>query len=139
MVNKILTLALVLCTVVSIAQPKELYVFKNEKRSHMAKAKKEREARREAALHQHYDLNVWTRTMTNQAKVDLHLNKEMDAELAICDMEGNTLQQIHSGKLKKGRHKFDYDSTVPQHRPLVCVLRVDGRLEAMKVVKFNAF
>ena len=139
MVNRLITIALALGFTTSWAQPKELYVFKNEKRSHMAQAKKERQERREAALHQHYDLNVWTRTMTNQAKVDLNLKRDIDAELAICDMEGNTLEQIHSGRLKKGRHKFDYDSTVPQHRPLVCVLRVDGRLEAMKVVKFNAF
>lgn len=139
MVKRILTLILVSTGFASWAQPKEPYVFKHEKRNHMNEARKARKAHREAALHQYYDLNVWTKTMTNQAKVDLHLQKEMDAELAICDMEGNTLQQIHTGKLRKGNHHFDYDSSVPQHRPLVCVLRVDGRLEAMKVVKFNAF
>lgn len=105
----------------------------------MNQARKARQAHREAALHNQYDLSVWTKTMTNQAKVNIQVGKEMDAELAICDMEGNTLQKIHNGKLRKGKHQFDYDSSVTQHRPLVCVLRIDGKLEAMKVVKFNAF
>ncbi|MFT4680489.1 MAG: hypothetical protein ACI9FU_001575 [Granulosicoccus sp.] len=139
MVKRFLTLVLVSIGLASWAQPKEPYVFKHEKRHHMNEARKARKAHQEAALHNYYELNVWTKTMTNQAKVDLHLTKEMDAELAICDMEGNTLQKIHTGKLRKGRHRFDYNPEVTQHRPLVCVLRVDGRLEAMKVLKFNAF
>lgn len=132
-------MVLVSCGLAAWAQPQEVYVFKHEKRKHMLAAKKERQARREEALHQYYELDIWTRTMTNEAAVNIHLDKDMDAEIEIRDMNGETLELLHNGKLRKGKHKFNYIPNVPIHRPFVCVFRVDGRLEAMKVVKFNAF
>lgn len=105
----------------------------------MLAAKKERQARRDEALHEFYEFDVWTRTMTNEANVSIHLDKDMEAEIEIHNMNGETLEQLHQGKLKKGKHQFNYTPNIPIHRPFLCVFRVDGRLEAMKVVKFNAF
>ena len=105
----------------------------------MLAAKKERETRREEALHRYYELDIWTRTMTNEAKVNVHLDKDMDAEIEIRNMDGETLELLHDGKLRKGKHQFAYTPSTTIHRPFICVFRVDGRLEAMKVVKFNSF
>ena len=47
-------------------------------------------------------------------------------------MEGNTLQNIHKGKLRKWKHRFDYNPNVTEHSTLVYVLWVDGKLEGIK-------
>ena len=67
------------------------------------------------------------------------MTKAHDAELVISDMNGNHVASIHKGELTEGDHEFSYLAEGNTRKPFVCKLNIDGRTEAMKVVKFNSF
>ena len=54
-------------------------------------------------------------------------------------MNGTELAMIFKGGLGEGKHEFNYEPEGNLRKPLVCQLILEGKTEAMKVVKFNSF
>ncbi len=47
-------------------------------------------------------------------RIYLNLKKNMNVSLILMDSRGQTLGQIHSGKLSEGRHEFTFSTSLPQ-------------------------
>lgn len=121
------------------AQNSNLYIFKNERKEHLNAARKARKLARERKLSNDYYIRVKTLASLNEANVWLSLKIPMNAEVVIADMNGNELALLQKGELDKGSHEFKYIPEGAINRPFVCTLKVDGKTEAMRVVKFNSF
>ena len=120
-------------------QSTELYVFKNERKEALSKAKKEREIARAKAVSKDFYMRVRTQTSLNVAKMQIEMKKPHDTEVKVTDMNGNEVASVYKGELKKGHHEFTYEAEGNLKKPFVCHLMIDGKTEAMKVVKFNSF
>lgn len=123
----------------AFAQSTELYVFKNERKEALEAARKAREEHRAKAVSNDFYLRVRTLTSLQTAKMELSMKKTHDAEVKVTDMNGQELATLHKGELKEGQYEFRYEADGNLRKPLVCQLLIDGKTEAMKVVKFNAF
>lgn len=121
------------------AQPTELYVFKNERKEHLAAARKARAVAREKAVAKDFYMRVRTQTSVRKATMQLTMRKPHETVVRITDMNGMELATLYRGTLEKGVYEFAF---VPQNnlrKPFVCQVLIDGKTEAMKVVKFNSF
>lgn len=133
-----------LITVVAVsgfaaAQNSNLYVFKDERKEHLKAARKARKEAREKAVQNDFYMRVRTQTSLSKAKMEIAMKKSHDAVIKVTDMNGALLDTIYEGELEKGRHEFYYEAEGSLRKPFVCQLMLDGKTEAMKVVKFNAF
>ena len=138
--STLVTLALIgWCAVGAFAQSTELYVFKNERKEALEAARKAREEHRAKAVSNDFYLRVRTLTSLQTAKLELSLKRPHDTEVKVTDMNGQELATLHKGELKEGQHEFSYEAQGNLRKPLVCQLLIDGKTEAMKVVKFNSF
>ncbi len=135
----IIFIAFLLIAGATAAQPKELYVFKDVGKEHLKAARKARKEAREKNVKNDFYMRVRTIASLNEAKVQVSMKRAHDAELTISDMNGTLLASIQKGELQKGQHEFTYAPEGSLHRPFVCRLLIDGRTEAMRVVKFNSF
>lgn len=126
-------------TVIAWGQTTDLYVFKDERKEHFAKAKKEREEERAKAVGNDFYMRVRTQTSLSTAKMEIDMKKDHDAEIRVTDMDGTEVAKVYKGELKKGQHEFIYQPEGNLRKPYVCELKLDGKTEAMKVVKFNSF
>ncbi|MCB9205429.1 MAG: hypothetical protein H6603_10670 [Flavobacteriales bacterium] len=129
----------VFCLLKVNAQSTELYVFKDERKEHLKAARKERAEAREKAVQRDFYMRVHTQTSISTAKLEISMKKAHEAELKVTDMNGQELATLHKGQLTEGQHEFSYEAEGNLRKPLVCQLLIDGKTEAMKVVKFNAF
>lgn len=129
---------LVLAVVKSNAQT-ELYVFKDERKEHLKAARKDRKMAREKAVQNDFYMRVRTQTSLSKAKMEIAMKKSHEAVIKVTDMNGALLDTIYEGELEKGQHEFYYEAEGSLRKPFVCQLMLDGKTEAMKVVKFNAF
>jgi hypothetical protein len=120
-------------------QTTELYVFKDERKEHLELARKAREAERAKAVSNDFYMRVRTQTSLSTAKMEIEMKKSYDAEICVTDMDGTEVAQVFKGELKKGQHEFTYTPEGNLRKPFVCELKLDGKTEAMKVVKFNSF
>ena len=123
----------------AIAQSSELYVFKNERKEHFKAAKLARAAAREKAVANDFYMRVRTQTSLSTAKMQVDMKKSHETTIRVTDMNGSELAMLHSGELEKGMHEFTYEPEGNLRKPFVCQLMIDGKTEAMKVVKFNSF
>lgn len=126
-------------TVAVHGQNTELYVFKDERKEHLELARKVREAERAKAVSNDFYMRVRTQTSLSTAKMEIDMKKSYDAEIRVTDMDGTEVAQVFKGELKKGQHEFTYTPEGNLRKPFVCELKLDGKTEAMKVVKFNSF
>ena len=133
-----ITLGMLLCSFSSEAQT-ELYVFKNVRREHLKAAKKARQEAREKHVSNDFYMRIRTLATLNEARVQVNMKKAHNTELIIADMNGTQLASIQSGELNVGQHDFTYAPEGTLRKPFVCRLLIDGKTEAMKVVKFNSF
>jgi hypothetical protein len=136
-----LLLLLLCCSthLVAWSQPQELYVFKDERKEHLAEARRERAEAREKKVYQDFFMRVRTIASMNEARVEINMKKTHDAEVIIADMNGQFLASMHKGSLDEGTHEFSYIPEGTLRKPFVCRLVIDGKTEAMRVVKFNSF
>ena len=132
-------LAIMAFSLTATAQTSELYVFKNERKEHFKKARLERAAAREKAVANDFYMRVRTQTSMSTAMMMIDMKKSHDAEVRITDMNGTELLMVFKGELGEGKHEFTYEPEGNLRRPFVCQLMLDGKTEAMKVVKFNSF
>lgn len=123
----------------TMAQSADLYVFKNERKEAFEAARKAREEHRAKAVSNDFYMRVQTLASLQTAKMQLNMKKAHNAEIKVADMNGNELATLHKGELEKGQYEFSYEAEGNLRKPLVCQLLIDGKTEAMKVVKFNAF
>lgn len=123
----------------TIAQSTDLYIFKNERKEAFEAARKAREEHRAKAVSNDFYMRVRTLTSTQTAKMEVNMKKPHDTEIKVSDMNGTELATLHKGELKEGQYEFNYEAEGNLRKPLVCQLLIDGKTEAMKVVKFNAF
>ncbi|MBI1286164.1 MAG: hypothetical protein GC178_01155 [Flavobacteriales bacterium] len=123
----------------ALAQSTELYVFKDERKEALNAARKAREEHRAKAVSNDFYMRVRTLTSLQTAKMEVSMKKAHDAEVKVTDMNGQELATLHKGELKEGQYEFSYAAEGNLRKPLVCQLLIDGKTEAMKVVKFNAF
>ena len=121
------------------AQSTELYVFKNERREHLQAAKRARKEAREKAVSNDFHMRVRTLTSLSTASMQIEMKKAHDAVVRITDMNGQELAKVFEGELDKGQYEFSYTPEGNLRKPFVCHLMLDGKTEAMKVVKFNSF
>ncbi len=122
-----------------VAQSKELYVFKDERKEHLEAARIARKEAREKKVSNDFNMRVRTLTSLNEAVVQVSMKKTHNTELIIADMNGTHLASIQKGELKKGQYEFTYAPEGTIRKPFVCSLLIDGRTEAMRIVKFNSF
>ena|GEM_PF-1118381 len=120
-------------------QSSELYVFKNERKEHLDAARKAREVEREKAVSNDFYMRVRTQTSLSTAKMQVDMKKSHDTTIRVTDMNGAELATLHKGELKEGQHEFTYEPEGNLRKPFVCQVMIDGKTEAMKVVKFNSF
>jgi len=135
----ILSLGLLLASNAVFGQSTELYVFKNERLEHLKKARKERKEAREKAVQNDFYMRVRTQTSISKAKMEIAMKKAYNAVIQVTDMNGALLDTVFEGQLAEGQHEFYYEPEGNLRKPFVCRLMLDGKTEAMKVVKFNAF
>lgn len=121
------------------AQNTELYVFKDERKEHLKAARKARKEAREKAVQNDFYMRVRTQTSLSKAKMEIAMKKPYAAVIQVTDMNGTLLDTIYEGELTEGQHEFFYEPEGNLRKPFVCRLMLDGKTEAMKVVKFNAF
>ena len=134
-----LTFILFLTFGTSASAQTELYVFKDKRKEHLKAARKERKEAREKAIQNDFYMRVRAQTSLSKAKMEIAMKKPHDAVIRVTDMNGNELATIYEGELDKGQHEFYYEPEGNLRKPFVCQLMLDGKTEAMKVVKFNAF
>ncbi len=135
----ILFCGLVLGNLSALAQSSDLYVFKNERKEHLQAARKARKLAREKAVANDFYMRVRTQTSLNKAKMEVKMKKAHDTEIRVTDMNGTELAMLHKGTLEEGQYEFSYEPEGTLRKPFVCQLLIDGKTEAMKVVKFNSF
>jgi len=123
----------------SVMAQTELYVFKNVRKEHLKAAKKAREEAREKRVSNDFFMRIRTLATLNEARIQVNMKKRHNTELVIADMNGRQLASIQSGELEVGQHDFTYSPEGTLRKPFVCRLLIDGKTEAMKVVKFNSF
>ena len=121
------------------AQSNGLYVFKNERKEHQQAARKSRKEAREKAVENDFYMRVRTLTSISTAKMMIDMKKSYSAVVKVTDMNGTELATVFEGELTKGQHEFTYEPEGNLRKPFVCQLMLDGKTEAMKVVKFNSF
>lgn len=117
----------------------ELYVFKDERKEHLQAARKARKEAREKAVQNDFYMRVRTQTSLSTAKMEIAMKKAYDAVVKVTDMNGTELATVFEGELAEGQHEFYFEPEGTLRKPFVCQLLIDGKTEAMKVVKFNAF
>ena len=105
----------------------------------MKAAKQARKLARKRNVSNDFYMRVRTLTSLNEASISLSLKRHMNTEVVIADMNGNELASLQNGELNKGSHEFKYSPGGAMNKPFVCKLIVDGKTEAMRVVKFNSF
>jgi hypothetical protein len=71
--------------------------------------------------------------------MEIAMKKSYDAEIKVTDMNGTELATVYKGELKEGQHEFYFEPEGDIRKPFVCQLLLDGKTEAMKIVKFNSF
>jgi hypothetical protein len=138
------TIILTLVTIVALsgtlaAQNTNLYVFKDERKEHLKAARKARKEAREKAVQNDFYMRVRTQTSLSKAKMEIAMKKSYEAVIQVTDMNGALLDTIFEGQLAEGQHEFYYEPEGNLRKPFVCKLMLDGKTEAMKVVKFNSF
>jgi hypothetical protein len=121
------------------AQSSELYVFKNERKEHLEAARKARAEAREKDVAGDIYMRVRTQTSLSTAKMQVDMKKSHDTTVRVTDMNGAELAMLHQGELKEGQYEFTYEPEGNLRKPFVCQVMIDGKTEAMKVVKFNSF
>lgn len=121
------------------AQSSELYVFRNERKEHFAAARKARAEARAKAVSNDFYIRVRTQTSLSTAKMQVDMKKSHDTTIKVTDMNGSELATLHTGELQEGLHEFTYEPEGNLRKPFMCQLMIDGKTEAMKVVKFNSF
>lgn len=121
------------------AQKTELYVFKDERKEHLKAARKARKEAREKAVANDFYMRVRTQTSLSKAKMEIAMKKPHDAIVKVTDMNGTLLDTLFEGELAVGQYEFYYEPAGSIRKPFVCQLMIDGKTEAMKVVKFNSF
>lgn len=121
------------------AESSELYVFKIERKEHFKAARKVRAEAREMNVAKDFYIRVRTFTSLNTAKVQVDMKKAHDTTIKVTDMNGAELATLFAGELAEGQHEFTYEPEGNLRKPFMCQLLIDGRAEAMKVVKFNSF
>lgn len=131
--------ALLILSAVAQAQTPELYVFKDERKEHLKAAKLARQQAREKAVQNDFYMRVRTQTSLSKAKMEISMKKSYSAEIKVTDMNGTELATVYKGELKAGQHEFYFEPEGDIRKPFVCQLLLDGKTEAMKIVKFNAF
>ncbi|MDP6907904.1 MAG: hypothetical protein QF371_00285 [Flavobacteriales bacterium] len=134
--------SILLCLVGTLeaeAQSKELYVFKNVRKERLKAARKARKEACERKVNRDFFMRVRTLASRNEAKVQVSMKRPHETELIIADMNGTQLASIHKGELEKGLYEFTYEPEGAVRKPFVCSLVIDGKTEAMRVVKFNSF
>jgi hypothetical protein len=131
--------ALLVCFASSASAQTELYVFKDERKEHLKAARKERKEAREKAVQHDFYMRVRTQTSMSKAKMEIAMKKKYNAVVKVTDMNGTLLDTVYQGELKKGQYEFYFKPEGNLRKPFVCQLVLDGKTEAMKVVKFNAF
>ncbi len=122
-----------------MAQSSDLYVFKNERKEHFKAAKLARATAREKAVSNDFYMRVRTQTSLSTAKMHVDMKKSHDTTIRVTDMNGSELAMLYTGELEEGMHEFTYEPKGNLRKPFVCQLMIDGKTEAMKVVKFNSF
>ncbi len=135
----ILTFAFLAFSVIKSNAQTELYVFKDERKEHLKAARKARKEAREKAVQNDFYMRVRTQTSMSKAKMEIAMKKSYDAVVKVTDMNGALLDTVFKGELKEGQHEFYFEPEGNLRKPFVCQLVLDGKTEAMKVVKFNAF
>lgn len=123
----------------AFAQTSELYVFKNERKEHLDAARKARKEAREKKVSDDFYIRVRTQTSKNAAQVQVSMKKTHNAEVRVTDMNGNEIATVYKGELQEGEYEFNYEPEGTLRKPFVCQLMIDGKTEAMRVVKFNSF
>ena len=121
------------------AQSSELYVFKNERKEHLDEARRARAEAREKAVANDIYMRVRTLTSLSSAKMEVDMKKAHDTVIRVTDMNGAELATLFSGELGQGQHEFTFEPEGNLRKPFVCQVLIDGKTEAMKVVKFNSF
>lgn len=116
-----------------------LYVFRDERKEHLKAARKERLAALEKAVQNDFHIRIRPLTSESTARMEIAMKKAYETEILISDMDGNQLATLHKGQLEEGKHEFYFQPEGSLRKPFVCQLLIDGKTEAMKVVKFNAF
>jgi len=132
-------LAAMALSLTATAQSSNLYVFKNERREHLKAAKLARASAREKAVANDFFIRIRTQTSMSTAMMMIDMKKPYDAEVRITDMNGAELAMVFKGELGEGKHEFIFEPEGNLRKPFVCQLMIDGKTEAMKVVKFNSF
>lgn len=136
----LITLCMLLATAtIASAQTPELYVFKDERKEHLKAAKRARQEAREKAVQNDFYMRVRAQTSQSKAKMEIAMKKAYEAEIKVTDMDGNQLATVYKGELAEGQHEFYFEPEGDLKKPFVCQLLLDGKTEAMKIVKFNAF
>lgn len=133
------TIVILLTSLSVSAQDNGLYVFKNERKEHLQAARKARKEARENKVANDFYMRVRTQTSTNKAKMEVKMKKGHDTEIRVTDMNGTALATVYKGELEEGQYEFSYEPVGTLRKPFVCQLLIDGKTEAMKVVKFNSF
>lgn len=139
MKSGMLIATLVACFALGATAQTELYVFKDERKEHLKAARKERKEAREKAVQHDFYMRVRTQTSISKAKMEIAMKKKYDAVVKVTDMNGTLLDTLYEGELRKGQYEFYFEPEGNLRKPFVCQLVLDGKTEAMKVVKFNAF
>ena len=134
-----LVLSFVMSGITANAQTNNLYVFKNERKEHLQAAKRARKEAREKAVQNDFYMRVKTLTSMSTAKMIIDMKKSHSAVVRVTDMNGTELAKVFEGLLEKGQHEFIFEPDGNLRKPFVCQLLLDGKTEAMKVVKFNSF
>lgn len=134
-----ITIIILLSTLSVSAQNNGLYVFKNERKEHLQAARKARKEAREKKVGNDFYMRVRTQTSLNSAQMQISMKKAHDAEIRVTDMHGTELAMLYKGELTEGQYEFKYEPEGTLRKPFVCQLLIDGKTEAMKVVKFNSF
>ncbi|MCF8278614.1 MAG: hypothetical protein K9J17_17935 [Flavobacteriales bacterium] len=131
-------LGILFCTNL-FGQSSELYVFKDERKEHLEAAKRARAVAREKAVANDFYMRVRTLTSLSTAKMQVDMKKSHDTVIRVTDMNGSELAMLFQGELAEGQYEFTYEPEGNLRKPFVCQLLIDGKTEAMKVVKFNSF
>lgn len=121
------------------SQSTNLYVFKDERKEHLKAAKKARAIALEKAVSKDFFMRVRTLTSLSTAKMQVDMKKTHDATIKVTDMNGSELATLFKGELEEGMHEFTFQPEGNLRKPYVCQVMIDGKTEAMKVVKFNSF
>ncbi|MCF8461165.1 MAG: hypothetical protein K9G46_10590 [Flavobacteriales bacterium] len=120
-------------------QSSELYIFKDSHKEHLESARKARAEAREKNVAGDIYMRVRTQTSLSTAKMQVDMKKSHDTTIRVTDMNGAELAMLHQGELKEGQYEFTYAPEGNLRKPFVCQVMIDGKTEAMKVVKFNSF